>query len=50
MNDGFFSLVVHDAAKTEDKTGFLMGFAAYAPHEMEIAVKKLANVLRTLFR
>lgn len=28
--------------------GFLMGFAAYTPQEMELAVKKLAGVLRTL--
>lgn len=26
--------------------GFLMGFAAHGPHEMEVAVKKLAQVLR----
>ncbi|VFR54300.1 Transcriptional regulator, GntR family domain / Aspartate aminotransferase [plant metagenome] len=30
------------------KAGFLMGFAAYAPHELETAVKKLAVVLRAL--
>jgi GntR family transcriptional regulator/MocR family aminotransferase len=29
-------------------TGFLMGFAAHAPHEMETAVEKLAGVLRAL--
>ena len=28
--------------------GILMGFAAYAPHEMEAAVKKLAQVFQTL--
>lgn len=28
--------------------GFLMGFAAYAPHELEIAVKKLADVLKAI--
>ncbi|UMR29687.1 PLP-dependent aminotransferase family protein [Massilia sp. MB5] len=28
--------------------GFLMGFAAYAPRELEIAVKKLAEVFRAL--
>ena len=37
-------------ASSRHKAGFLMGFAAYAPHEMEIAVKKLANVLRALCR
>ena len=36
-------------ASNQHKTGFLMGFAAYAPHEMEIAVKKLADILRTLY-
>ncbi|RIQ18019.1 PLP-dependent aminotransferase family protein [Bordetella avium] len=30
------------------KAGFLMGFAAHAPHELEIAIKKLAKVLRAL--
>lgn len=30
------------------KAGFLMGFAAHTPHELEIAVKKLANVLCAL--
>lgn len=35
-------------ASNRHKTGFLMGFAAHAPHELEIAVKKLANVLRAL--
>lgn len=28
--------------------GFLMGFAAYAPHEMETAIRKLADILRVL--
>lgn len=37
-------------ASSKHKAGFLMGFAAYAPTEMEIAVKKLANVLRALAR
>lgn len=32
------------------QAGFLMGFAAHAPGELEIAVKKLANVLRALNR
>jgi GntR family transcriptional regulator/MocR family aminotransferase len=32
------------------QAGFLMGFAAHAPHEMEMAVKKLAGVLHTLCR
>ncbi|MBH1962937.1 MAG: PLP-dependent aminotransferase family protein [Comamonadaceae bacterium] len=30
------------------ETGFLMGFAPHAPHELEIAVRKLAKVLRAL--
>ena len=37
-------------ASSKHKAGFLMGFAAYAPKELEIAVKKLANVLRALDR
>ncbi|WP_061953023.1 PLP-dependent aminotransferase family protein [Cupriavidus pauculus] len=37
-------------ASSKHKAGFLMGFAAYAPKEMELAVKKLANVLRALDR
>ena len=37
-------------ASNRHRAGFLMGFAAHAPHELEIAVKKLANVLRTLCR
>ncbi|MBW7900319.1 MAG: PLP-dependent aminotransferase family protein [Rhodocyclaceae bacterium] len=32
------------------QAGFLMGFAAYAPQELEIAVGKLAGVLRALRR
>ena len=35
-------------ASNRHKAGFLMGFAAHAPHELEIAVKKLATVLRAL--
>ncbi len=35
-------------ASTDRKAGFLMGFAAYTPYELEMAVKKLATVLRTL--
>ncbi len=35
-------------ASSRHKAGFLMGFAAHAPYELEIAVKKLANVLRAL--
>lgn len=35
-------------ASVRHKAGFLMGFAAYAPHELEVAIKKLANVLRAL--
>ncbi|MFA5676992.1 MAG: PLP-dependent aminotransferase family protein [Pseudomonas sp.] len=37
-------------ASSRHKSGFLMGFAAHAPHEMEIAVKKLANILHALCR
>ena len=37
-------------ASGRDGAGFLMGFAAHAPHELEIAVKKLASVLRALCR
>ena len=37
-------------ASSKHKAGFLMGFGAYAPKELEIAVKKLANVLRALDR
>ncbi|MFT7773634.1 PLP-dependent aminotransferase family protein [Roseateles sp.] len=37
-------------ASSKHKAGFLMGFAAHAPHELEIAVKKLANVLRAICR
>lgn len=37
-------------ASSEHKAGFLMGFAAHAPRELEIAVKKLADVLRALDR
>ncbi len=37
-------------ASSDHKAGFLMGFAAHAPRELEIAVKKLANVLRALDR
>lgn len=32
------------------RPGFLMGFAAYAPKELELAVKKLADVFRALDR
>ncbi|MDH7804803.1 MULTISPECIES: PLP-dependent aminotransferase family protein [unclassified Rhizobium] len=37
-------------AAGEGKAGFLMGFAAYTPLEIEVAVKKLANVLQTMKR
>ncbi|WP_372387280.1 PLP-dependent aminotransferase family protein [Xanthomonas axonopodis] len=37
-------------ASSTHRAGFLMGFAAYAPKELEIAVKRLANVLRALDR
>ncbi|OKO71269.1 PLP-dependent aminotransferase family protein [Bradyrhizobium sp. AS23.2] len=32
------------------KAGFLMGFAAYTPNEIEIAVRKLANAFRTVMK
>lgn len=32
------------------RAGFLMGFAAHAPYELEVAIKKLANILRALCR
>ncbi|HWW48439.1 MAG TPA: PLP-dependent aminotransferase family protein [Xanthobacteraceae bacterium] len=32
------------------QAGFLMGFAAYTPAEIEIAVKKLANALRAVMK
>ncbi|OZI47277.1 GntR family transcriptional regulator [Bordetella genomosp. 5] len=35
-------------ASRRDRAGFLMGFAAYSPREMEIAVRKLRDVLRAL--
>lgn len=35
-------------AAGDGNAGFLMGFAAYTPGEIEIAVKKLANALRCL--
>jgi GntR family transcriptional regulator/MocR family aminotransferase len=37
-------------ASSGHRAGFLMGFAAHAPHELESAVKKLATVLRGLRR
>lgn len=37
-------------ASSAPRGGFLMGFAAYAPGELEIAVKKLADVFRALSR
>lgn len=33
-------------AAGDGRAGFLMGFAAYTPHEIELAVKKLAQALR----
>ena len=30
------------------KAGFLLGFAAHAPHELDVAVRKLAQVLHAL--
>ena len=35
-------------ASTRHRAGFLMGFAAYTPDEMDIAVNALAGVLRAL--
>lgn len=37
-------------SSSRHKAGFLMGFAAHAPHEMSAAVKKLASVLQALTR
>lgn len=37
-------------ASAQHQAGFLTGFAAHTPGEMEIAVKKLASVLRALER
>ncbi len=37
-------------ASKRDRAGFLMGFAAYTPEELEISVKNLAEVLRALGR
>lgn len=37
-------------ASNKHKAGFLMGFAAYTPDEMEAAVKKLVGLLRPLER
>ncbi|MBB4233476.1 DNA-binding transcriptional MocR family regulator [Rhizobium esperanzae] len=34
----------------EAKPGFLMGFAAYTPSEIEVAVRKLARTLRSAVR
>ncbi|AUT46689.1 PLP-dependent aminotransferase family protein [Achromobacter sp. AONIH1] len=35
-------------ASARHKAGFLMGFAAHAPNEQEVAIRKLAGVLRAL--
>lgn len=35
-------------AAGDGKAGFLMGFAAYTPAELEVAVRKLANALQTV--
>ena len=35
-------------ASSEQKAGFLMGFAAYTPDEMKAAVEDLANVFKVL--
>ncbi|OBV40691.1 GntR family transcriptional regulator / MocR family aminotransferase [Janthinobacterium psychrotolerans] len=35
-------------AASAQRAGFLMGFAAHAPHELELAVVTLAQVLRKL--
>ncbi|WP_427771806.1 PLP-dependent aminotransferase family protein [Comamonas thiooxydans] len=35
-------------ASNPQQAGFLMGFAAHAPHELEVAARKLAQVLQAL--
>ena len=35
-------------AGDDGRAGFLMGFAAYTPHEIERAVKKLAHALQAV--
>jgi GntR family transcriptional regulator/MocR family aminotransferase len=35
-------------AAGDGRAGVLMGFAAYTPHEIEVAVQKLANALRAV--
>lgn len=35
-------------ASSQHKAGFLMGFAAHTPHELEVAARKLAQVLQAL--
>jgi len=35
-------------ASSRHKAGFLMGFAAHTPHELEVAARKLAQVLQAL--
>ena len=35
-------------ASSRHQAGFLMGFAAHTPHELEVAARKLARVLRAL--
>lgn len=37
-------------ASSHPEQGFLMGFAAHTPHELDLAVKKLADVLRGMCR
>ena len=37
-------------ASSQRKAGFLMGFAAHTPHELEVAARKLAQVLQALGR
>ncbi|MBL5977713.1 PLP-dependent aminotransferase family protein [Comamonas sp. NyZ500] len=37
-------------ASSQHKAGFLMGFAAHTPHELEVAARKLAQVLQALGR
>ncbi|UUC93962.1 MULTISPECIES: PLP-dependent aminotransferase family protein [Comamonas] len=37
-------------ASSRHKAGFLMGFAAHTPHELEVAARKLAQVLQALRR
>jgi GntR family transcriptional regulator/MocR family aminotransferase len=37
-------------AANDPQAGFLMGFAAYTPAEIEVAVRRLAEAFRTITR